>query len=127
MSEMELYEQSRGREALKIKKYCEDMPVWKGLAKSALAGILLYIFILTMAVLAFADWFEMIHQRMGSALTAVAAAVSLGIFAALYSAVADAVIRERYRKIRSSMFGYRSDIRRFERIRREQENNESAD
>ena len=127
LSRKALFEQNEGWETLKIKEYCEDLPVWKGLTRSAIAGVLLYILLLALALLFGSDWFVSLREQIGDFWLTVLAAVSMAVFAAGYCVISDILFRRVYRKIRSSLCGYHVNAALLEKELREQEHHETVD
>lgn len=116
-----LYEQKESRLSLKIKEYCEDIPIWKGLARSALAGLILCLLLFLITFLLFPDFLANLNQKFGEVWTGVGLALVMAVGAALYSIISDIIFRRIYIKIRSSLCAYRSETDRLESIRREQD------
>ena len=58
MSRKLVFEDGEGREVLKLKKQCEDMPLWKSLGLGALCGGLLFL------LLAFALLYSLLAERL---------------------------------------------------------------
>ena len=121
MTQTEMFEHNEGKEILQLKEYCEDQPFWNGILSHALMGILLYILIGLVAVLAALDWFTEKYMQVGNVWSAVIVAVSMAVFAVGYSLICDMIIRFRYRKNRSMLCGYRANCKILERIEREQD------
>ena len=121
MSRKTLFEQNEGRQVLKLKEYCEDSPVWKGLARSSLAGIVLYGIILMAVILAVPMEMQGLYKQMGDMWTILAAAGSMAAFAAVYSLISDTVFRKQYKRRKSTLSRYRSDVLRLEMMQHEQD------
>ena len=121
MSAITLFEQKEGRMDLKIKEYSEDHPIWKGLARNALAGLFLCILILLILFAARPVLLTELVSKTGEIWTGTILALVIAMFAALYSIVSDLIFRRRYLKIRSSLCEYRSDTKQLEKINQEQE------
>ena len=121
VTQTEMFEHKDGKEILKLKEYCEDQPFWNGILSHALMGILLYILVGLVAVLAALDWFTEMYMRIGNVWSAVIVAVSMAVFAVGYSLICDVVIRYRYKKNRSMLCGYRAKCKILERLGREQD------
>ena len=119
MTAKALFEQQEGKGILKLKDYCEDSSIWKGLTRNALAGILLYLILFAMAVLAAPDWFIALRTTLGDVLISGAIAISLAIFAVLYSLISDVIFRRQYRNIKSRLSSYKACLKRLEKINRE--------
>lgn len=116
-----LYEQKESRGSLKIKEYCEDLPAWKGLARSALAGLILCLLLFVLLFLLFPDILTTLAGRIGDVWAAGLLALTILVAAALYSILSDIVFRRIYTRIRSSLCGYRSETARLETLRNEQD------
>ena len=121
MARTKVYETGEGKAALKLKDYCEDMPLWKSLGSNALCGVLLFVLLATIVAAAFPQWAQGLLEQSGSASVVVITILSMLVFAALYSMAADTVQRYLYRKKRSSLCGYTADIQRLEKIKKEQD------
>ena len=120
MSRKTLFEIDEGREALKLKKYCEDMPVWKSMMHSALAGFLLYLLILVLVVVAQYEWCVQVTQRLGAVWIVVILAISMAVVVAAYALISDFIFRKQYKKVRSRLCRYRTSLMRLDKINREQ-------
>ena len=121
VTQTEMFEHREGKEILRIKEYCEDLPFWSGIMSHALMGALLFIMLGLVIVLAQLDWFIEKYQEVGNVWSAVIVAVSMAVFAVGYSLICDMVIRYRYKKNRSMLCGYRANCKILERLRREQD------
>ena len=121
MSRKLVFEDGEGREVLKLKKQCEDMPLWKSLGLGALCGGLLFLLLLVLAVLLFREWFDSILQRLGTVAVAGIFAAAMVAFALLYSLLAERLTRYLYHKKRSILCGYTAVVNRLDKIRREQD------
>ena len=121
LSRKKLFEQSRGRDILKLRDYYEKMPVWNGMALNAASGLLLFIMISILAILAEPDWFTEAYYKLGNVLAAVTYAISMAVFTVIYSVVSDAVYRIRFRTMRSTLCSYTADLRQLEKLEREQD------
>jgi len=104
---------------LRLKKYCEDDPIWKGLARNAVCGIVLYVIILTAVVMAAPRQVDDFILRFGNVQVIIIVAGSMAIVAAVYSLAADIIFRRMYQRKRSSLSRYRSDILRIDRLEQE--------
>lgn len=116
MSRKTLFEQRDGQEVLEIKKYVEDMPVWKSITKGALTGILLYAIIMFVILLADPDLLNVLSEWMGGVTVMVMLAVTMALFAVAYSLLTDMVFRKHLKKDKSTMCRYRSDVRFLEKL-----------
>ena len=114
-------EDGEGREVLKLKKQCEDMPLWKSLGLGALCGGLLFLLLMLLAVLLFRDWFGSMLERLGTAAAVGIFAAAMVAFALLYSLLAERLTRYLYHKKRSILCGYNAVVNRLDKIRREQD------
>ena len=123
MSRSALFENNEGRETLKLKEYCDDIPLWKGFGRSAIAGVILYFLLLIVFLLAFTDWFVALTEELGNLWTALLGAASLAVFAVAYSIISDLVFRYRYQSRRSSLCRYQSDRHQLELLEQDQEMN----
>ena len=121
MAKAHVFENGEGREALKLKDHCEEMPLWKNLGFSALCGVLLFILFGILGVIAFPELPQNLMEHLGNVLAVVVTILALAAFAVLYSLVSDLIFRYLYRKKRSSLCGYTAAIQRLDKIRREQE------
>lgn len=121
MSRKRVFENNEGREVLKLKKQCEDMPLWKSLGLGALCGGLLFVMLMILAALLFRDWFSDMLQRLGTVATAGIFAAALVAFAVLYSLLSEWLSRYLYHKKRSILCGYNAVVNRLDKIRREQD------
>ena len=120
MSRKTLFEIDEGREALKLKKYCEDMPVWKSMMHSTLAGFLLYLLVLLLVVAAEYDWFVQLIETIGIVWVVVLAAISMAVIVAAYALLSDFIVRKKYNKVKSMLCRYRTSVMRLDQIKREQ-------
>ena len=121
MSRKLVFEDGEGREVLKLKKQCEDMPLWKSLGLGALCGGLLFLLLMLLAVLLFRDWFGSMLERLGTAAAVGIFAAAMVAFALLYSLLAERLTRYLYHKKRSILCGYNAVVNRLDKIRREQD------
>ena len=121
MSRKTLFEQNEGRTVLELKEYCEDLHVWKGLAGSALAGIMLCAVILMMFILSSPELAQDLYDQTGDVWTIVMIAGITAVFTAAYSLISDAVFRKKYRRLRSTLSRYRSDIVLLDKLGQEQD------
>ena len=120
MSRKALFENNEGREALKLKEYCEEMPVWKSMMHTTLAGFLLYLLILLLVLVAEYDWFEQLADNIGIVWVVVILAITMAVFVAAYTLISDFIVRRKYVKVRSMLCRYRTSVMRLDRINREQ-------
>ena len=125
MSRKTLFEQRDGQEVLEIKKYVEDMPVWKSITKGALTGILLYAIIMFVILLADPDLLNVLSEWMGGVTVMVMLAVTMALFAVAYSLLTDMVFRKHLKKDKSTMCRYRSDVRFLEKLDADSESTKS--
>lgn len=125
MSRKALFEQRDGQEVLEIKKYVEDMPVWKSITKGALTGILLYAIIMFVIILADPDLLNMLGEWMGGIAVMIMLAVTMALFAVAYSLLTDMVFRKHLKKDKSTMCRYRSDVRILEKLDADSESTKS--
>ncbi len=125
MSRKALFEQRDGQEVLEIKKYVEDMPVWKSITKGALTGILLYAIIMFVILLADPDLLNMLGEWMGGIAVMIMLAVTMALFAVAYSLLTDMVFRKHLKKDKSTMCRYRSDVRILEKLDADSESTKS--
>ncbi len=116
MSRKTLFEQREGKEVLEIKKYVEDLPVWKSITKGALTGILLYAIIMFVVLLADPQLLNVLSERMGAITVMIMLAVTMALFAVAYSLLTDIVFRRHLKKKKSTMCRYRSDVRLLEKL-----------
>ncbi len=116
MSRKTLFEQREGKEVLEIKKYVEDLPVWKSITKGALTGILLYAIIMFVILLADPQLLNVLSERMGAITVMIMLAVTMALFAVAYSLLTDIVFRRHLKKKKSTMCRYRSDVRLLEKL-----------
>ncbi len=121
MSRKLVFEDGEGREVLKLKKQCEDMPLWKSLGLGALCGGLLFLLLLLLAVLLFRDWFGRLLESLGTVAAVGIFAAAMVAFALLYSLLAERLTRYLYHKKRSILCGYNAVVNRLDKIRREQD------
>ena len=121
MSRKTLFEHNEGRTVLELKEYCEDIHVWKGLARSSLAGIMLYVMLMAVFIIAASDTARFIYEILGNFWTILAVAGSMAAFAAIYSLISDAIFRRKYKSSRSSLSRYRSDAVQLDKLEHEQE------
>ena len=121
MTQTCLFEQTEGREVLKLKEYYEEQPVWNGMMLHALTGFLLFIILAILAILAAPDWFAEMYERVGNVWAAVIVALMMAVFSVIYSLISDIIFRSRYLRLRSTLCGYRAKRRLLERIDQEQE------
>ena len=121
MSRKTLFEHNEGRTVLELKEYCEDMPVWKGLVRSSMAGIVLYVIIFAAFILTAPDQATEIYEQLGDAGTILAVAGSLAAFAAIYSLISDVIFRHDYKHSRSTLSRYRSDVVQLDKLEHEQD------
>lgn len=126
MTRNALYESSKGRESLKIKKYCEDMPVWKSMTRSAVAGVFLYLLVFFVVAAADFEGMAAAYERIGNVWTIVIIAGGMAACAAGYSVISDTIFHKKYKKIRSELSTYKSDKKYLNKIRERQELNENA-
>ena len=120
MSRKTLFETGEGREALKLKKYCEDMPVWKSMMHSALAGFLLYLLILVLVVVAQYEWCVQTAQKLGPVWIVVILAIAMAVVVAAYALISDFIFRKQYKRVKSRLCRYRTSLLRLDKISREQ-------
>lgn len=125
MSRKALFEQRSGHEVLEIKKYVEDMPVWKSITKGALTGILLYVIIMFVILLADPDLLNVLGEWMGAITVMIMLAVTMALFAVAYSLLTDMVFRKHLKKDKSTMCRYRSDVRFLEKLDADSESTKS--
>lgn len=125
MSRKALFEQRDGQEVLEIKKYVEDMPVWKSITKGALTGILLYAIIMFVILLADPELLNMLGEWMGGIAVMIMLAVTMALFAVAYSLLTDMVFRKHLKKDKSTMCRYRSDVRFLEKLDADSESTKS--
>ena len=116
-----VFESGEGREALNLKKYCEDMPFWKSLMIGAFHGVVLYVLLLVVAILLFRDRFVALLEQMNNALLAFLFAISMAIFAIAYGLIADLIYKKRYETRKSSLSEYKAVVYRLERMKQEQD------
>lgn len=121
MTARSLFEQKKGRSVMYLKEYCEDFPVWKGLARSALSGLLLSLMILLVFFIAIPDLLDQLLQMVGAVWTGAILALFMAVFAALYSVVSDILFRRMYVRSRSSLCGYHAEEEKLKRIRHDEE------
>ena len=121
MSRKSLFEYNEGRQVLKLKEYCEDSPVWKGLARSALAGIVLYMVILLSVIIAVPTRMQRLYDTLGDIWAILLLAGTMAAFAAVYSLISDAVFRKNYKRLKSTLSRYRSDVLRLDMMEHEQD------
>ena len=121
MSRKIVFEQNEGRTVLDLKEYCEDEHIWKGLARSAMAGLILAAVALIVFILAAPSLARELYERMGDVWTVLAAAGILLVIAVIYSLISDAVFRKKYKSVRSTMSRYRSDIVLLDKLEQEQD------
>jgi len=121
MSRKLVFEDGEGREVLKLKKQCEDMPLWKSLGLGALCGGLLFILLMLLVILLFREWFDDMLKQLGTVAAAGIFAASLVVFALAYSLLSERLTRYLYHKKRSILCGYNAVVNRLDKIRREQD------
>ena len=121
MSRKTLFEHNEGRPVLELKEYCEDVHVWKGLARSSLAGIMLYILLVSVAIIALPAQAQFVYEQLGDIWTILALAGTMAAFAAIYSLVSDAIFRKKYKSSRSTLSRYRSDAVQLDKLEHEQD------
>ena len=125
MSRKALFEQRDGQEVLEIKKYVEDMPVWKSITKGALTGILLYAIIMFVILLADPDLLNMLGEWMGGIAVMIMLAVTMALFAVAYSLLTEMEFRKHLKKAKSTMCRSRSDVRILEKLDADSESTKS--
>ena len=121
MSRKTLFEHNEGSRVLELKEYCEDVHVWKGLVRSSLAGIMLYVIILAAFIMAAPIQAESVYEQLGDIWTILVVAGSMAAFAAIYSLISDAIFRKIYKGSRSTLSRYRSDVVKLDMLEHEQE------
>ena len=125
MSRKTLFEQRDGKEVLEIKKYVEDLPVWKSITKGALTGILLYAIIMFVVLLADSDLLNELSERMDGVAVMIILAVTMALVAVAYSLLTDMVFRKHLKRKKSTMCRYRSDVRFLEKLDADSESTKS--
>ena len=121
MARTRVFESNEGKAALKLKEHCEDMPFWKSLGSSALCGVLLFVLLGILFLAVFPEWAKSMLEQMGRVLVGGTVVLSVIVFSVLYSLISNFVFKYIYRKKRSSLCGYRAEVQRLEKIKREQD------
>ncbi len=125
MSRKTLFEQRDGKEVLEIKKYVEDLPVWKSITKGALTGVLLYALVMFVVLLVNPEMLNALSEQMGAVTVMILLAVTMALVAVAYSLFTDMVFRKRLKKRKSTMCRYRSDVRFLEKSDTDSESTKS--
>lgn len=120
-TQIEMFEHKEGREVLKLRTDYEEHPVWNGMIMHAFTGLLLFIILAVLVVLAAPDWFTRAYEQVGNVWAAVIVAVSMAVFSVMYSMISDLVFRVRFHRLRSTLCGYHAKQRLLERIEQEQD------